>query len=121
MMFYKHWKKLALALTALFWSGCSDNSSSSKEQVACSLSGACPEYGVGVYVCDNPEDYDSENIDEKCTYYAGEPCTNYYSCDDGVTCRGSENEHVLDCEDKQEKSFSLTESEFMSRYYVKDE
>jgi len=27
-MFYKHWKKIALTLTALFWAGCDDSSSS---------------------------------------------------------------------------------------------
>lgn len=29
-MFYKHWKKFALALTALFWAGCEDSASSSE-------------------------------------------------------------------------------------------
>ena len=29
-MFYKHWKKIALALTALFWAGCDDSASSSE-------------------------------------------------------------------------------------------
>jgi hypothetical protein len=29
-MFYKHWKKFALALTALFWAGCDDSASSSE-------------------------------------------------------------------------------------------
>ena len=29
-MFYKHWKKLALALTGLFWASCDDSASSSE-------------------------------------------------------------------------------------------
>lgn len=29
-IFYKHWKKFALALTALFWAGCDDSASSSE-------------------------------------------------------------------------------------------
>jgi hypothetical protein len=29
-LFYKHWKKIALALTALFWAGCDDSASSSE-------------------------------------------------------------------------------------------
>ncbi len=29
-MFYKHWKKIALALTTLFWAGCDDSASSSE-------------------------------------------------------------------------------------------
>lgn len=29
-MFYEHWKKIALALTALFWAGCDDSASSSE-------------------------------------------------------------------------------------------
>jgi hypothetical protein len=29
-MFYKHWKKIALSLTALFWAGCEDSASSSE-------------------------------------------------------------------------------------------
>lgn len=28
IMFYKHWKKIALTLTALFWAGCDDSASS---------------------------------------------------------------------------------------------
>jgi hypothetical protein len=29
-LFYKHWKKIALTLTALFWAGCDDSASSSE-------------------------------------------------------------------------------------------
>lgn len=38
-MFYKHWKKIALALTALFWAGCEDSASS-----AVCLYGPDPNY-----------------------------------------------------------------------------
>lgn len=38
-MFYKHWKKIALTLTALFWAGCEDSASS-----AVCLYGPDPNY-----------------------------------------------------------------------------
>ena len=38
-MFYKHWEKIALALTALFWAGCDDSGSS-----AVCLYGPDPNY-----------------------------------------------------------------------------
>ncbi|MCR5378986.1 MAG: hypothetical protein K6E57_08545 [Fibrobacter sp.] len=38
-MLYKHWKKFALALTALFWAGCEDSASS-----AVCLYGPAPNY-----------------------------------------------------------------------------
>ncbi|MBR4915785.1 MAG: hypothetical protein IKZ45_01720 [Fibrobacter sp.] len=38
-MFYKHWKKIALALTGLFWASCGDSASSSNDCAEC-------EYGV---------------------------------------------------------------------------
>ena len=34
-MFYKHWKKIALAFTALFWAGCEDLSSSGGDLYGC--------------------------------------------------------------------------------------
>ncbi len=62
---YKHWKKIALAIAAFFWNGCSDNSSSSDVTIACSFKGGvCPEYGVDFYYCENPEDYQSPDMDK---------------------------------------------------------
>ena len=34
-MFYKHWKKIALAFTAMFWAGCEDLSSSGGDLYGC--------------------------------------------------------------------------------------
>ena len=46
-MFYKHWKKIFLAIAAFFWNGCSDNAASSEVKATCTFSGgACPEYGI---------------------------------------------------------------------------
>ena len=40
-MLYKHWKKLALALTGFFWAGCEDSSSSAE-----CLYGPPEDYGI---------------------------------------------------------------------------
>lgn len=46
-MFYKHWKKIALALASFFWAGCGDNGSSDE------VSMFAPEYGVQVMPSDS--------------------------------------------------------------------
>lgn len=46
-MFYKHWKKIALALTGFFWAGCDDSASS-----AVCLYGPDPNYSSAT---ENPE------------------------------------------------------------------
>lgn len=51
-MFYKHWKKIALALTALFWTGCEDSASS-----AVCLYGPDPNYSSAT---ENPVSSSSE-------------------------------------------------------------
>ena len=84
-MFNKHWKKITLALTAFFWGGCSDNSSSSKEPIACSLQEDCPVYGVIYDNADN-EDYQSTNIDSQNMIKQDYSCSKRYSCDDGAYC-----------------------------------
>ena len=90
-MIHKHWKKILFSLFALFWNGCSDDSSSdSKELTACDL----------------------EQIPT---------CSRYYQCEDNVTCWANEGDTVLNCSDKQDKDFSITEDEFKSKYYVESE
>ena len=119
-MFYKHWKKIALALAAFFWSGCSDDSSSGDVKTACSFKGgACPEYGVDFYYCENPEDEQSPDKDEKCTYIPRDPCVDYYECEDGSSCYKQENATDMNCTDAQGKS--IPEDEFNSKYYVENE
>ena len=51
-MFYKHWKKIALTLTALFWAGCEDSASS-----AVCLYGPDPNYSSAT---ENPVSSSSE-------------------------------------------------------------
>jgi hypothetical protein len=120
IMFYKHWKKIALALTAFFWSGCNDNSTSSKEHIACSFTGACPEYGVAGYYCEDERFY-AEDVNKNCTYIPAPKCSKYYYCEDGVSCWAHEDETVLKCSDKQDKEFSINEKDFLTKYYIEDE
>ena len=115
-MFYKHWKKIALALTAFFWGGCNNNSSGSEEPTKCSLTIGCPEYGVAMYFCENPEDYNSEDMDKKCTFTPAPKCEKTYSCEDGVYCWADEDETVLNCSDKQGKDFTINEKDFKTKY-----
>lgn len=49
-MFYKHWKKIALALAGLFWASCGDEGSSDE------VSMIAPDYGVQVMPADSMED-----------------------------------------------------------------
>ena len=101
-MFYKHWKKIFLAIAAFFWNGCSDNVSSSDVRGTCTFSGgACPEYGVDMYVCENPEEF-------------------YYKCDDDVSCYKDEDQTDFTCYDKQEHETTYTEAEFKTKYDVKE-
>lgn len=120
-MFYRHWKKFALALTAFFWSGCSDNTSSSEEPIACSLIRDCPVYGV-IYDCENEEDYQSPDIDSQCTTKHDYSCSKRYSCDDGSYCYETtkNNADVIYCPDEPDNSAIYTEKEFFSKYYIKD-
>ena len=119
-MFYKHWKKIILSIAALFWSGCSDDTSSSDAKTACSFKGgACPDYGVDFYYCENPEDYQSPDKDEKCTFYPRDPCVNYYECEDGSTCKKYDNATDMFCTDVQGNV--INKEEFKSKYYVENE
>ena len=118
-MFYKHWKKIALAFTALFWTGCGDDSSSdSKELVACDLQQMCPEYGVAGYSCD--DGFYGDDNGQNCTFIPAPTCSRYYQCEDNVTCWANEGDTVLNCSDKQDKDFSINENDFNSKYYVKE-
>ena len=119
-MLYKHWRKLALAVAALFWWGCGDDTSSSDVKTACSFrGGVCPEYGVDAYFCENPEDYQSHDS-TKCTFYRRDPCTYYYNCDDGVSCYKDEGQTDVTCYDKQEHETTYTEDDFKEKYDVKE-
>ena len=114
IMFYKHWKKIALALTAFFWGGCNNNSSTAEEKTACDLTGSCPEYGVAGYYCEDGIYPDDRG--QNCTYVPAPKCTEFYRCDDGISCSRHEGDTVLNCSDKQDKDFSINEKDFNARY-----
>ena len=119
-MFHKHWEKIFLAIAAFFWNGCGDNASSSDVRGTCSFSGgACPEYGVDMYVCENPEDFQSPDS-SKCTFYRRDPCTDFYNCDDGLSCYKDEGETFFTCFDEQDNVTKYNEDEFKAMYDVKE-
>jgi hypothetical protein len=116
---YKHWEKIALAIAAFFWNGCSDNSSSSDVKYACSFKGgACPDYGIDFYYCENPEDYHSPDMDKKCTFTPHDPCSDYYECEDGATCVKYDNETTMSCTDAQGNQ--ITQDEIEKKYYTEN-
>ena len=117
-MFYKHWKKLALALTAFFWSGCDNNSSGNEEPTACTFTIGCPEYGVAGYSCE--DGFYPEDVNKNCTYIPAPKCSKYYHCEDDVSCWANEDETVLKCSDKQDKEFLINENEFNAKHYIKE-
>lgn len=102
-MFYKHWKKIFLAIAALFWSGCNDNSSSGNDPVACEL------------------DHMWSPDDPSCTNPYS--CMDTYYCEDKTVCfKQTEGKSItLDCHDEQGNKTIYTEDEFKSKYYVKSE
>ena len=65
------------------------------EQIACEYTASCPIYGV----------------DSK--------CTDYYNCNDGLSCRRIMNESNMNCTDKQGKEIKYTHEEFEKKYYEK--
>ena len=65
------------------------------EQIACEYTVSCPLYGV----------------DSK--------CTDYYNCNDGLSCRRIMNESNMNCTDKQGKEIKYTHEEFEKKYYEK--
>ena len=124
-MIRKHWKKFLLSLCALFWNGCSDDSSSNstsidKGPVACELEQMCPEYGV-FFNCENEEDEISGNYDNCTRSYP--PCTDTYYCMDKVVCfqNTDDKTKTFDCRDEQDNKTIYTEDEFKSKYYVESE
>lgn len=65
------------------------------EQIACEYTVSCPLYGV----------------DSK--------CTEQYSCNDGLSCRRTNGESVINCTDKQGEEIKYTQNEFEKKYYTK--
>lgn len=65
------------------------------EQIACEYTASCPLYGV----------------DSK--------CTDYYNCNDGLSCHRTYGETEMNCTDKQGENFKYTQEEFEKKYYEK--
>ncbi|MBQ9224698.1 MAG: hypothetical protein IJ177_00700 [Fibrobacter sp.] len=59
-MFYKHWKKIALSLTALFWAGCDDSASSSEVVLYGCPDDICAPAPESSSVTENPVSSSSE-------------------------------------------------------------
>lgn len=66
------------------------------EQIACEYTVSCPLYGV----------------DSK--------CTEQYSCNDGLSCRRTNGESVINCTDKQGEKTTYTKNDFDKKYYTKE-
>ena len=97
-MFYKHWKSIALSLTAIFWGGCNNHSSSSEEPIACTL-----------------KSYTHDTVD--CGHYT--TTKNQFYCEDGLECiQHPECDRNIYCHDKQNQRISYTEEEFKSKYHA---
>lgn len=63
-MFYKHWKKIALALTALFWAGCDDSASSSEVVLYGCPDDICAPAPESSSATENPVSSSSESTEE---------------------------------------------------------
>lgn len=72
-----------------------------------------------MYVCENPEDFQSPDS-TKCTYVKRFPCSDFYKCDDGLSCDKVEGETTFTCYDNQEHETTYTEDEFKAKYDVKE-
>ena len=131
-MFYKHWKKIALSLTGIFWASCDGTSSVQGPDL----------YGCPPDVCnpmptmhessssENPLPSSSSNEQIACnrlsrTYDTVENGKNYisvdyYECKDGTICEDYDYSDSFSCTDYQGKYISYTKDEFNSKYYVEN-
>lgn len=115
-MFYKHWKKIALALTGFFWASCDDSASSAvclygpdpnysdpaENPVSSSSETTGNETGSSSSETTKPESSSSgleKNVPlygieyEVCTQIKGKPTIN---CNNGVTCTERTEERLGD-------------------------
>ena len=130
---YKHWKKIALALTALFWASCDETSSvEGPDLYGCppdirNPMPAMPESSSSV----NSLPSSSSNEQIACKrqsriYDTRENGRNYisvdyYECKDGTICEDYGYSDSFSCTDYQGKYISYTKDEFNSKYYVESE
>ena len=120
-MFYRHWKKIALALAAILWSGCSDNSTSSDGKIAYTYKGS-ETTNAFQYHCDTEEDYNSPDREKNCTNDVATSYSNY-KCDDGAYCDSPAEAYLRNgfkCYHNPDSSIKYTDEEFYQKYYIKD-
>ena len=131
-MFYRHWKKFALALTAFFWASCS---SDNPTIVQPAYGVVCPPEGCGNPELSNssqaPHSSSTSNEPIACnlqsiiydTIECGHNTTtgNNFYCKDGFECyQNPECDRTIYCHDKQGNSISYTEAEFDTKYYIQN-
>jgi len=111
-MFYKHWKKIALALTGFFWASCDDSASS-----AVCLYGPDPNYSSPT---ENPVSSSSEATEESSSSSTEVQKQSSSSEDFGkiVPLYGIEYEKIVSSSSTEESSSSFTE--IMPAYGVPD-
>ena len=111
-MFYKHWKKIALALTGFFWASCDDSASS-----AVCLYGPDPNYSDPA---ENPVSSSSEATEESSSSSTEVQKQSSSSEDFGkiVPLYGIEYEKFVSSSSTEESSSSFTE--IMPAYGVPD-
>ena len=130
LIMYKHWKKIALALTALFWASCDETSSvEGPDLYGCppDICNPMPESSSSV----NPLPSSSSNEQIACKrqsriYDTRENDRNYisvdyYECKDGTICEDYGYIDSFSCTDYQGKYISHTKDEFNSKYNVENE
>ena len=128
-MFYKHWKKIALSLTGIFWASCDGTSSVEGPDL----------YGCPPDVC-NPMPESSSSVDSLPSSSSNEQIAckrlsrtydtrdngnnyisvDYYQCKDGTICEDYGYSDSFSCTDYQGKYISYTKDEFNSKYYVEN-
>ena len=116
-MFYKHWKKIALALTGYFWAGCDDSASS-----AVCLYGPDPNYSSAT---ENPESSSGTegNISSSATETSSsseeqKPISSSEDFNKAMPLYGVEYEKFVSSSSAEESSSSFTE--VMPAYGVPD-
>lgn len=143
MSISKHWKKIALALCTIFWSGCSDekvedgvlygpppcyddeNGCEEQEPVTylttCTLSEFCPS-GVTLE-CDGKIISEPTDSLDNCKAVKI-PCQRIYNCEDGALCteKTEDGAKIYDCsgwvdvDGENKNQVSYTEEEFKAKY-----
>lgn len=141
---HKHWKKFILSFCAMFWSGCSDESSEDgvlygpppcyydekgceeHEPVTyptgCTVTEFCPS-GVTLE-CDGKIINEPTDSLDNCKAVEN-PCQRIYNCEDGALCteKTSNGEKIYECsgwvdvDGENKNHVTYSEDEFNKKYY----